>query len=70
MKNIPLNFTVKNIVKFSLYALQLIETELSNAPIIAALKPGRYGLHNLPKGIVLVQVQTKEETITQKVIIR
>lgn len=27
-------------------------------------------VHNLPKGIVLVQVQTKEETITQKVIIR
>ena len=54
LKNIPLNFTVKNIVKFSLYALQLIETELSNAPIIAALKPGRYGLHNLPKGMLLV----------------
>ena len=54
LKNIPLNFTVKNIVKFSLYVLQLIETELSNAPIIAALKPGRYGLHNLPKGMLLV----------------
>jgi len=54
LKNIPLNFTVKNIVKFSLYALQLIETELSNAPIIAVLKPGRYGLHNLPKGMLLV----------------
>lgn len=54
LRNIPFHFTVKNIVKFSLYTLQVLETELSNVPIIAGLKPGRYGLHNLPKGMLLV----------------
>ena len=54
LRNIPFHFTVKNIVKFSLYTLQVFETELSNVPLIAAFKPGRYGLHNLPKGMLLV----------------
>lgn len=47
-----LNF--KALVKLGFKALYAFETELSNAPIIAAMKPGRYGLTTLPKGMLLV----------------
>jgi SpoVK/Ycf46/Vps4 family AAA+-type ATPase len=45
---------VKELFKVTLKLLQLIENELSHSPVISALKPGRYGLNTLPKGMLLV----------------
>lgn len=45
---------VKGILKFMFKTIQFIETELSNSPVIAALKPGLYSFNNLPKGMLLV----------------
>ena len=45
---------LKSLLKFGLKNLTSLETELSNIPLIAAIRPGRYGLNNLPKGMLLV----------------
>lgn len=45
---------VKGILKIMFKTIQFIETELSNSPVIAALKPGLYSFNNLPKGMLLV----------------
>jgi AAA+ superfamily predicted ATPase len=47
-------FSLKNFIKFNLKNLLFIENELSNVPVIAAFKPGRYALNDLPKGMLLV----------------
>jgi len=45
---------LKGLLKWKVKALYLLERELSNAPIVAALNPGRYSLNTLPKGMLLV----------------
>ena len=54
LKSTQALFSIKNLLKFSLKTVLWIETELSNMPLAAALKPGRYGLNDLPKGMLLV----------------
>jgi len=54
LKNILPFMNVKSLLKLGLKGLTLIENELSNTPLIAAVQPGRYGLHNLPKGMLIV----------------
>lgn len=45
---------VKAILRVLFKTIQFIETELSNSPVIAGLKPGIYSFNNLPKGMLLV----------------
>jgi len=54
LSSITKYLNIKALVKLGFKTLYLLETELSNAPIIAAIKPGRYGLNTLPKGMLLV----------------
>ena len=54
LKSILPFMNFKSLLKIGLKGLALIENELSNTPLIAAVQPGRYGLHNLPKGMLIV----------------
>jgi len=54
LKSILPFMNFKSLLKIGLKGLALIENELSNTPLVAAVQPGRYGLHNLPKGMLIV----------------